>query len=72
MFDVILGQCNCPKVLCNSKPAGRKGKRSEIWELGVAVIYAWGTFDLLMLKVILVLFGVFVSECRVTAVGRNK
>ncbi len=39
---------------CTSKEvAGRKVKRTEIWDLIVVVICKWGTFDLLVFNVIL-------------------
>ena len=51
-------QCNCPKMVCNSKMADRRAKGSEIWDTGVVVGCIWGTFDLVLFKVIL---GSFLS-----------
>ena len=45
-------------MACNSKTAGRRAKYSEIWDSGVVVIYIWGTFDLLVFKVI---WGSFIA-----------
>ncbi len=53
-------------MACNSKMAGRRAIRSEIWESGVIVTRIWGTFDLLVFKVILGSFGAFVSKWPVT------
>ncbi len=39
------------------KRAGRRAKRSEIWDSGTLVIYMCCTFDLVVFKVILVSFG---------------
>ncbi len=47
----------------NSKMANR---RVEIWDSGVVVTGIKGTFDLLVLKVILGSFNVFVSKWPVT------
>ncbi len=59
-------QCSCLKMACNSKIAGCRMKRSEIWESWVVVVCIWGTFDLLVLKVILGSFGALVSKWPVT------
>ncbi len=46
--------------------AGCRVKRSEIWESGVVVICIWGTFDLLVFKVILGSLIALVSKWPVT------
>ena len=44
---------------CISKMAGRRAKRIEIWAFGVSIQCTQGTFDTLVLKVILGSFGAF-------------
>ncbi len=48
------------------KTAGRRAKRSEIWDSGTLLTHMWCTFDLVMFKVILGSFSALVSEWRVT------
>ncbi len=38
---------------CISKAAGRRAKRSEIWDSWIPVTHTWGTFDLVGFNVIL-------------------
>ena len=57
-------ECTCLKVASNSKTAGHRGKWSEI--SGVVVVCIWGTFDLLVFKVILWSFHALVSRYPVT------
>ena len=40
-------------MACSSKTAGRRAKQIEIWESWAIVICVWGTFDPLVLEVIL-------------------
>ncbi len=46
--------------------AMRRAKLSEIWESGLVVTCIWGTFDLLVFKVILGSFIALVSKWPVT------
>ncbi len=39
-------------MACNFQTADRRAKRSEFWDSRVVVIFIWGTFDLLLPKVI--------------------
>ncbi len=41
------------EMACNSKTACRRAKRNEIWESEVMVEHIWGTFDPVVLHVIL-------------------
>ncbi len=43
-----------------SKRAGRRAKRSEIWDSGIVVIHIWCTFDLVVSNVI---WGVIRCTC---------
>ncbi len=66
MLTVISESFGALKMVCNSKTAGRRAKRGEIWVLGVLVNHIVGTLDLVVLKVILGLFGAIVSKWPVT------
>ncbi len=50
------------KMACNSKTDGYGARGIVIWDSRVVVICIWGTFDLLVLIVILGSFGVLVSK----------
>ncbi len=63
-FRVI--RCTCLKMAYISKTAGRRAKRSEIWDSGARVAHLWGIFDLVMFKVICGSFRALVSEWPVT------
>ncbi len=65
------------KMACNSKTAGGRAKRTEIWQLGdTGNTYIWSTFDLVEFKVIWGSFSALISEQPVTrtqiVVERNK
>ena len=45
---------------CNSKMTVCREIRSEIWDSEVAVVSIWGTFDILVLRIILGTFGTIV------------
>ncbi len=56
-FSALVSKCR------NSKSAGRKAKWDEIWETGIILfVCIWGSFDLLVFKVILGLFGALVPK----------
>ncbi len=47
---MLVFQCTCLKMVCNSKTTGRRVKRSEIWTLGTSRIHVGhlccsGVFD---------------------------
>ena len=44
-------------MACNATTAGRRAKQTAIWESRTLVIHIWGTYDLVVLKVILGSFG---------------
>ncbi len=46
------------KMASNTKTADRTEKLIAIWYLGVLVEYIWGTFDLVVLKILLTLYTV--------------
>ena len=52
-------------MACNSKMAGRRANKSEIGDVGVVDACIWGTFDLLVFRVILGSFGAIVSKWHV-------
>ncbi len=68
-------RCTCLKRACNSKTAGRRAKRSEIWDLAIVVVCIWDIFCLLVFKVMLGSSSEFVSKWPLTrkqlAVERN-
>ncbi len=45
-------RCTCLKMVCISKTAGRRAKQNGIWDAWLLVTHIWGTFDLLVFKVI--------------------
>ncbi len=53
-------------MACNSKTAGYRDKRTEIWDSGIVVPCIWSTFDILVFRVILGLCGATVSKWPVT------
>ncbi len=63
-FGVI--QCACLKIACVSKTAGRRVKRSEIWDSWILVTHVCDTFDLVGFKVILGSFGTLFSKRHVS------
>ena len=59
-FGVI--RCSCLKVPCNSKTAGLRTKQWN-WDSGILIHqHIWGTFDLLVFKVIFGSFSALVSK----------
>ncbi len=56
-------------MACNSKTARRRAKRSEIWDSWILVTYIWGTYDMVVFKVILGSFGALVSKRPVSRKG---
>ncbi len=59
-FKVI--RCTCLQMAYILKMARRRAKWSNIWDSWILVTYMWDTYDLLMFKAILGLFGVLVSK----------
>ncbi len=57
-FKVIW--CTCLKMACRSKTVGCGAKWSEIWQSRTPLTFIWGTYDLVVLKVILGSFSAFV------------
>ncbi len=45
-------QCTCLRMVRKSKIAGKRAKTSEIWDSMLIVICIWGTFDLLVFKLL--------------------
>ncbi len=71
-FGVIW--CTHLKKTCNSKRASRRVKQCETWDLEVVVVCIWGTFDLLVFKVIWGPFSALVSikmACNWKTFGRR-
>ncbi len=68
VFKVLVGSFGTlvSKMCCNSKMAGRRGNRNEIWNSGVVLVCIWGTSDLAVFKVILGSFCALISKCPVT------
>ncbi len=68
VFQAIFGviRCTCLKMAFISKRAGRRAKRSEIWDSWTLITHVWGTFDLVGFKVILGWFGALVSKCPIS------
>ncbi len=53
-------------MACNSKPASRRAKRTDILDSGTLVTHIWGTFDLAMFNVILGSLNTIVAKWPVT------
>ena len=74
--NLVIIQGTFLKLACDSKMAANRAKWSEICDSGDVTISIWGTFDLLVFKVIWGSFGVIVSKWPGTrkrlAVERNE
>ena len=55
-------------MTCNSNVAGRRAQ--SVWETGIVFVCIWGTFDLLVFKVILGLFGALSQSVSGTPLGK--
>ncbi len=70
-----LGVIQCTflkKVACILKTAGRRAKRSDIWDMWILVTHIWGTFGLVRFKVIWGHLVHFLKmECTAKTAGRK-
>ena len=70
LFKVILRSFGA-KFAYMSKRAGHRAKRNQIWDSGVVAQHTWGTFDHLVVKIILGHFDAPVSKWPVTRTWRT-
>ena len=59
-------------MVCISKMAGHRAKRSEIWDSWTIVVNIWGTFELVGFEVILGSFGACISKTAGLRVKRSE